>query len=91
MKHNHMTRDIKPVGQCPGCDQSRRWGVLRAALEYADLELLSISVAAPAAGLYEAKEKFLNSVKALIGVDHARWNEHGHISYRMNKYKKEHL
>lgn len=21
MKHNHMTRDIKPLGQCPGCDE----------------------------------------------------------------------
>lgn len=65
--------------------------MLRAALEYADLELLSMSVAAPAAGLYEAKERFLNSVKGLIGVDHARWNEHGHISYKMQNYKKEHL
>lgn len=20
-RHNHVTRDIKPVGQCPGCDE----------------------------------------------------------------------
>lgn len=23
MKHNHLTRDIKPPGQCPGCDDGR--------------------------------------------------------------------
>lgn len=21
VKHNHITRDIKPLGQCPGCDE----------------------------------------------------------------------
>lgn len=20
-QHNHLTRDIKPVGKCPGCDE----------------------------------------------------------------------
>ena len=23
MRHNHLTRDIKPEGQCPACDESR--------------------------------------------------------------------
>jgi len=22
--HNHMTRDVKPAGKCPGCDMGRK-------------------------------------------------------------------
>ena len=23
MKHNHFTRDVKPIGKCPACDAQR--------------------------------------------------------------------
>lgn len=97
-KHNHFTRDIKAFGKCPACDQTRmmsmtdsekRQAVLRAAVEFADMEMLSVSVAAPAAGLYEAKGHLLAMVRNLIGVHPGRSREYGHISYRMMKYKEE--
>ncbi len=60
-----------------------------AALRYAELEMLSRSVAAPAAGLNEAHNDLLAVVKHLIGVEVGRGNEWGHISYRLMKYRED--
>lgn len=24
IRHNHLTRDVKPIGECPGCDTRER-------------------------------------------------------------------
>lgn len=70
-------------------DNEKRWAVLEAAVEYADLEMLSMSVAAPAAGLDRARHGLLHAVRRLIGVESGRESEYGHISYRMLKYKEQ--
>lgn len=72
-------------------DNDRRWAVLEAAIEFADLEMLSMSVAAPAAGLSGARHRLLHAVRKLIGVESGREAEYGHIAYRMGEYRKQPL
>lgn len=33
MEHNHVTRDIKPLGECPACDKTRDVLTLEQAIE----------------------------------------------------------
>lgn len=69
-------------------DSRLRWKVLEAAVDVARLDMLSHSVAAPAAGLYEAHSKLNAMVRHLVDVDPRRSSEFGHIDYKIAAYKK---
>lgn len=70
-------------------DSRLRWMVLEAAIEVAYLDMLSHDVAAPAAGLYEARSRLNAVVRGLVNVDPRRAQEFGHVSYKIQQYKKE--
>lgn len=36
LKHTHITRDIKPPGQCPGCDEGGSGKIIESILETLD-------------------------------------------------------
>jgi hypothetical protein len=58
MEHNHVTRDVKPFGQCPGCDEPyvevnvTQYDVSMLPLDFPDRRLWSVTVEYRGKGLW---------------------------------------
>ena len=71
MKHNHLTRDIKPSGECPACDKTR----LKMEIETLQTDIKVIKE------IYDDQENKLKEIKNNLE------EKRGELVVRVEKYR----